>query len=142
MMKISRLEDRRGLTLIELVAVLAIVAILAGIAVTSYRSYLVRARLQDAKVALETVRAEEEQYRAEFGHYCAPNTLTFFGGANQVDVEDYRITFNVTAPTSFTAQATPLTSRQSFANNQKYGGWITIDQDGNKSHQSGLNRWP
>jgi type IV pilus assembly protein PilE len=141
-MRMHMTRSQRGLTLIELMAVVVIVGILAAVSIVSYRSYMVRARLQDAKVALETVRAEEEQYRAEFGRYCAPNTLTYFGGAAQVDVGDYRITFTVTAPTSFSVRATPLTTRQSFAKTPKYGGWISIDEDGSRAHESGQSRWP
>ncbi|MBW2058262.1 MAG: prepilin-type N-terminal cleavage/methylation domain-containing protein [Deltaproteobacteria bacterium] len=136
-------RNEKGLTFIELLAVVAIVAILAAVSVVSYRSYMVRARLQDAKVALETVRAEEEQYRAEFGHYCAPNSLNFFGGAAQVDVGDYRIQFTSQNQTNYRVQADPQTVRQSFARNSKYGGWISINQNGDRDHQpGGQNRWP
>lgn len=137
------LKNKKGLTLIELIAVVAIVAILATIAVTSYRGYLVRARLQDAKVALETVRAEEEQFRAEFGHFCAPNTLNFFGGAAAVNMDDYQVSFTVSTPTSFTVRATPPAGgRQDIAASLKYGGWIEIDEDGNRNSQARPNTWP
>ena len=136
-------RNQKGLTLIELLAVVAIVGILGAISVVYYRSYMVRARLQDAKVALETVRSEEEQYRAEFGQFCAPNTLTFFGGAAQVDAGDYRIQFTAQNQTNYRVQANPLTVRQSFARNPKYGGWISIDQNGGRDHEpGGQNRWP
>ncbi len=138
------MRNENGLTLIELLAVVAIVAILAGIAVVSYRSYLVRARLQDAKVALETVRAEQEQWRAENGQYAPPTSLQFFGASSIRIYEDYKITFNYQQPTSFEVQATPepVDGRQSYANNNKYGGWIRLKHDGSKTHESGINRWP
>jgi prepilin-type N-terminal cleavage/methylation domain-containing protein len=136
------LTNKKGLTLVELLAVVTVVAILATIAATSYRGYLVRARVQDAKVALETVRAEEEQYRAEFGRYCAPNTLGFFGGAATVDAGDYQLSFTTTTPTSFTVRAAPQTTRQSFASSSRYGGWLEIDEDGNRNSQAHANAWP
>ncbi len=135
-------RSQKGLTLIELMAVMAIVAILGAISIVSYRSYMVRARLQDAKVALETVRAEQEQYRAEFGRYCAPNTLTFFGGAVNINVGDYLISMPAQNNSLYTAQATPQTARQSFANTPKYGGWLTIDQDGGRNSQASPGSWP
>lgn len=145
--------NTKGLTLIELLAVVAIIGILGAISIVSYRSYMVRARLQDAKVALETVRAEEEQFRAEFGYFCAPNTLRFFGGtgappgpagAAQVDAGDYRIQFLAGFNrTNYTARANPQTVRQSFARNPKYGGWISITDFGNHDHEpGGQGRWP
>jgi type IV pilus assembly protein PilE len=136
-------RNQRGITLIELLTVVAIVGILAAVSIVSYRSYMVRARLQDAKVALETVRSEEEQYRSEFGLYCAPNTLNFFGGAAQVDVGDYRIQFTAQNQTNYRVQANPQTVRQSFARNPKYGGWISINQNGDRDHEpGGQSRWP
>lgn len=131
-----------GLTLIELMAVVAIVAILAAISIVSYRSYMVRARLQDAKVALETVRAEEEQFRAEFGYYCAPNTLSYFGGAAQVDAGDYQIAFTAQTTTTYTVRATPTTARQQIGASSKYGGWLEIDEDGNRNSEAKPNDWP
>jgi type IV pilus assembly protein PilE len=141
---VLELRKSQGMTLIELLAVVAIVAILATVAVVSYRGHLVRARLQDAKVALETVRAEEEQYRAEFGQYCAPNTLNFFGGAAQVDVGDYQLSFTAQTSTSYRVQANPnpVDGRQGIASSSRYGGWISIDQDGERDSQAQPGTWP
>lgn len=150
-MKSYLLKNRRGLTLIELVAVVAIVAILATVAVVAYRGHLVRARMQDAKVALETVRAEEEQYRAEFGHYCVHNTLVFFRGTNPpgpgipgtVVVGDYDVAFTkAPAPgdDTYTVRATPNTARQQL--HSTYGGWMEIIQDGTRNSEAKPGTWP
>jgi len=147
-MRIYALRTEKGLTLIELLAVVAIVAILASIAVVSYRGYLVRARLQDAKVALETVRAEEEQFRAEFGYFCPPNSLNYFGGVHPLNIGDYNIQFTEPAAipaqmTSFTVRATPPAGgRQDISASARYGGWIEIDQDGGRDSQARANAWP
>ena len=138
------LKNMKGLTLIELMMVVAIVGILGAISIVSYRAYMVRARLQDAKVGLETVRAEEEQFRAEFGRFCAPNTLNFFGGNAQVDVGDYRLTFTAQNNTSYTVQATPnpVNGRQGIAASARYGGWVSINDDGDRDSQARANTWP
>jgi prepilin-type N-terminal cleavage/methylation domain-containing protein len=140
------------LTLIELLAVVAIVGILAAVAVVSYRGYIVRARLQDAKVALETVRAEEEQYRAEFGHYCAHNTLVYFRGTQpptaaptSILVGDYRVHFTkepAAGDDTYTARATPTTTRQEIGSSSKYGGWVEIDHDGTRDSEASDGTWP
>jgi len=147
-MRIYDLRTEKGLTLIELLAVVAIVGILASLAVMSYRGYLVRARLQDAKVALETVRAEEEQFRAEFGYFCPPNSLNYFGGVHPLNIGDYSIQFTEPAAipaqmSSFTVRATPPAGgRQDFASSSKYGGWIEIDEAGSRNSQARANAWP
>ena len=148
----KRLKAKGGMTLIELLAVVAIVAILAAIAVTSYRGYLVRARLQDAKVALETVRAEQEQYRAEFGHYCNHSTLVYFRGSQppsaaptSINIGDYRVHFTDEAAAGYNTyrvEATPTSARQQLASHPKYGGWISIDQDGARNSKGHPGTWP
>ncbi len=135
-------RSQKGLTLIELMAVMAIVAILGAISISIYKDHMVRARLQDAKVALETVRAEQEQFRAEFGRYSAPNTLNFFAGNATVNYGDYQISMPAQNNSTFTAQAAPQTARQSFANNQKYGGWLNITDNGTKNSQARAGTWP
>jgi Tfp pilus assembly protein PilE len=123
-------------------AVMAIVAILGAISISLYRDHMVRARLQDAKVALETVRAEEEQFRAEFGRYCPPNTLNFFAGNATVNYGDYQVSMPAQNNSTFTAQATPQTARQGFANSPRYGGWLNINDNGTKSSQAKAGTWP
>jgi type IV pilus assembly protein PilA len=153
-MKLTMRQTQRGLTLIELLAVMAIVAILAAISVVSYGSYMVRARLQDARVAVETVRAEEEQFRAEFGYYSAPNTLRYFsgtgspaggaggGGAATAVAGDYQVGFQTSTATSFLIRATPQTARQSLASSSRFGGWIEVDEDGGRNSEAQPGTWP
>ena len=64
-----RLEDKRGMTLLELMIVVAIVGILAAVAIPAYNGYVTRSRRADAFTALETVRAAQEMFRAEQGEY-------------------------------------------------------------------------
>jgi len=132
MIRLQRMRDERGITLIELLAVVAIVAILAAIAIPMYTGYIQRARRADAKTALEQLRASQEMCRAERGRYSNNaddvNALTMlqntFSGPGTT-AGDYAITM-VSTRTTFTGTATPNTSRQAS------DGALTIDHNGTK----------
>ena len=127
MIRLQRMRDERGITLIELLAVVAIVAILAAIAIPMYTGYMQRARRADAKTALEQLRASQEMRRAERGGYSTNLTeLRNTFGAPGATAGDYSITLTSASTTSFLGRATPTTSRQAS------DGPLTIDQNGTK----------
>jgi len=128
--------DQKGITLIELLVVILIVGILAAIAVPVYTQYMVRARRSDAKVALEQVRAAQEMWRAERGSYAtdgggatAEVRLQTTMGVPASPVGDYAWALTVKTGTTFTAVATPNSTRQTP------DGWLDIDQNGTKRSQ-------
>jgi type IV pilus assembly protein PilE len=122
------MPGRKGITLIELLIVIVIVGILASIAIPIYRGYMQRARRADAKTALEQIRASQEMRRAEYGSYSTSlAALQTSWGASASRVGDYDLTFTAATTTTFTARATPYTSRQSSDGN------LEIDHLGNKT---------
>lgn len=66
----------RGMTLVELMAVVIILGVLASIAGVSYSQYLKRSRAQEASTMLATIATREHAYRAEFAVYCAAGAST------------------------------------------------------------------
>lgn len=60
---------QRGVTLIELMMVVTILAIIAGIAVPSYRKYLLRSQRSEAKIALLQLQTAEEKYYLQNNSY-------------------------------------------------------------------------
>jgi type IV pilus assembly protein PilE len=137
-------KKSKGFTITELVITMAIIGILAAIIVPMYTNHIRRARRSDAKVAVENVRAMEEQFRAENGGYTLNRQqLVSFGwpsnAGNAIDYDagDYRITIQDNganpAPNGFIAQATPLAGTRQFRTDGGAAGWLRIDQDGNKT---------
>ena len=127
---IRRLKSKRGLTLVELLAVVVIVAVLAAIAIPMYTGYMVRARRADAKTALEQIRAAQEMMRAERGRYSVDLTLAelrnTWGGPGTT-VGDYTISLAGATSTVYNGVATPNTARQTA------DGALQIDQNGVKT---------
>jgi len=127
----------KGITLIELLAVVVIVGILAAVAIPAYTNYLVRARRADAKTALEQLRAAQEMHRAERGQYANP-AFPGPGYANPIIPlrntwgvpgisGDYVIRLNSSTATTFIGEAQPNTPRQLS------DGSLFIDHQGNKT---------
>lgn len=65
-----------GFTLIEVMVVVAILAILLGIALPSYRAYILRGQLVDATNLLSTFGANMERYYQDNRTYAAVGTIT------------------------------------------------------------------
>jgi type IV pilus assembly protein PilE len=53
---------QRGVTLLELMAVVSILAILASIALPTYRRYLIRSQRTEAKIALLQLQTAQEKF--------------------------------------------------------------------------------
>ncbi len=65
----SRRRASRGFTLIELMIAVAIVAILVAVALPSYRDYILRGQLSDARNLLSSSAARLEQFYQDNRNY-------------------------------------------------------------------------
>jgi type IV pilus assembly protein PilE len=65
----------RGVTLLELMAVVVIIGILASIAIPSYRTYLLRAQRTDATAALLRTAAAQEKWYLQNNTYASDDLL-------------------------------------------------------------------
>ncbi|MDH0291951.1 type IV pilin protein [Pseudomonas sp. GD04087] len=67
-----------GFTLIEMMVVLCILALLAGIAIPTYRQYVLRANRSEAQTLLRDAAAQQERYLAQYSKYTdTPAKLAF-----------------------------------------------------------------
>jgi type IV pilus assembly protein PilE len=64
----------RGVTLIELMVVIVVLTIIVGIAVPSYRNYLLRANRTEARTALLRIQSAQEKFFLQKNRY-ATNAL-------------------------------------------------------------------
>ena len=136
-------KKSKGFTITELIITMAIIGILSAIVIPMYTNHIRRARRSDAKVALENVRAMEEQRRAENGAYTLdPALLVSFGWPNNggdttYDAGDYGITLRADG-SGFLAWAEPRAgTRQDRTDGGAADGWLAIDADGNKTSGGG-----
>jgi type IV pilus assembly protein PilE len=65
-----------GFTLIELMIAVAIVAILVGVALPSYREYVIRGHLADSSNGLALMRAQMERHYQDNRTYATAGTFT------------------------------------------------------------------
>lgn len=120
-----------GFTLIEVMIVVGIIAILAGIAIPSYRDYILRGQLVDATNALATFRGNMER------HFQDHRTYQDSGGIlspcrlpeAQRTVGDFVISCSVGPnPNDYTLQAAGSGSTKNFTftvNQQDVRGSVT-----------------
>lgn len=111
----------RGFTLLELVAVVAILGVLLGVALPSYRDYLLRVNRTEAVSALLEVAGCQERVFAMTGRYdttqCIPDNLDHY--------VIRMLPANESAATAFTAWADP-----SDVQEQDACGSFGVDQAG------------
>lgn len=105
----------RGFTLIELMITVAVIGILAAIAIPSYNSYVLRARVTSGLDALVAYQARMEQRYQDAGHYANVVTVagvsgpgTSCGASLPPTANSFSVTCSLTgtAGQGFTATAT------------------------------------
>ena len=66
---LSKIRNRKGFTLIELMIVIAIIGILAALAIPNFLKFQARSKTSEAKTNLKGVYTAEASYYGEFGRF-------------------------------------------------------------------------
>ena len=104
----------RGVTLLELMAVVVIVGVLGTIAVNSYRGYLLRTNRTEARMALLQIQANQEKFFLQNNRYADTAELSLgtqdtppgLGIQSPTPGGHYTIALDADTPTTYTATAT------------------------------------
>jgi type IV pilus assembly protein PilE len=96
-----------GVTLMELLVVIAIVGLLAGIAIPSYRNYVIRANRADGKAALLSIAGALERCYTRFNSYTEDDGCAVPLPANSTEGK-YTINATTRTATTFTLATTPV----------------------------------
>jgi type IV pilus assembly protein PilE len=127
------MRGTQGVTLLELMIVVAIVGILAAVAIPAYDDYVTRSRRSDAYTGLETVRAAQEMYRAEYGLY-AGGLGSLTGCSATMAGDNYTVSLTRTDNTHYKTTGQPKAKQASDY-------WFRIDQDGTQEYSSDGTTW-
>jgi len=118
LLKLNKMKDQRGFTLIELMIVIAIIGILAAIAIPQFSAYRRRAYNTAAESDLKNATTAQEAYYVDkatytnaiadlvgtYGVYTSSGVVftTMRGGTGSYHMESYHtsgdVTFTVTGP--------------------------------------------
>lgn len=103
-------SKQRGVTLLELMAVVVVIGVLATLAIPSYRQYVMRSQRVEAKNALLRLATNQERYYLMRRTYGTVAELVALGLLDNDFSErrTYQITIAGADATGYTATATPV----------------------------------
>ena len=118
------LQKIRAFSLVELMVAMALVAILAGIAVASYRSFILKANRSDAIQTLLAIQLAEEKYRMSNTTY---GTLTqVWNGVTTTERGKYNLGITNNTGTSYTITATGVGDQANDSDGGSSCGTMTL----------------
>jgi type IV pilus assembly protein PilE len=125
---------QRGMTLIELLIVVVVIAILGTIAMSSYRSSVVRANRAEGTATLLKVQAAQEKYYLDKQTYT--NDLAQLKIPQFTERRLYQIRLSDVNDTEYTATATAIEGQAS----DRECAVLSIDETGNRTPSPATTR--
>jgi type IV pilus assembly protein PilE len=128
-------SSMRGVTLIELMTVIVIIAILGSVAVSSYQNSIRRSHRADAKIALMTIKVEQEKFFLQNMRYAKSTELTTATGLNlKASTEHgyYTVAISNTDTTNFTDYSATATATGGQAQDTDCSTF-TVKSDGSQT---------
>ena len=130
----NSLRRQRGVTHIELVVVAIIIGLLAAVAISSYRTYVIRSQRSDAKDALLALATQQEKHYLQCNSFataidaaasCAGGKLK---GTSLSRNGWYRLAIRAANATTFTVTATAVNGQDQYQDTPCRT--FTVDQEG------------
>jgi type IV pilus assembly protein PilE len=124
---------QRGVTLLELMAVVTVVGILGMIAIPSYRQYVTRAQRTEAKTALLRLQTNQERFylaNRTYGTVAQLVAANLLEAGGLTERGTYTITINGADAVGYTATATPTVGANINMTNDTQCTTFTIDAQG------------
>jgi prepilin-type N-terminal cleavage/methylation domain-containing protein len=122
------LGDSRGFTLVEILIVIAIVGVLASVAVMGIQSFLDKAKMVEAELALQDIQRLEQSYFDEHSAYT--NNLANLGFQTVRSLSYYSIAVALGTGTDPGSMAYRATATGNFGNTSVPDTWtLTINND-------------
>jgi type IV pilus assembly protein PilE len=128
----------QGFTLIEVMITVAIIAILAAVALPSYRDYITRGRLSDARHQLATLAAQMEQYYQDNRRYMTAAAGTTCGVTMPTATASPYFTITCAPPSGGTDQTYVV---QAQGSGSVTGFTFTINQTGTRVTSAAPTGW-
>jgi type IV pilus assembly protein PilE len=131
------------MTLIELMTVVVVIAVLGSIAVSSYRSYLLRTNRTEARMALLRVQAAQEKFFLQNSRYATNAELddappAGLGIPTTTPSNYYAISLIDVTDTAYTAQAVATNGQ---TQDTAACRTLTINQNGTRTPAQNTGCW-
>ena len=109
-LKMKKLNNESGFTLVELMIVVAIIGVLSAVAIPNFKKYQAKAKTSEAKVQLAAAYTAEQAFYGDFGIYHSCLAYMGFDPANEILSRYYAIGIRVNSNIDNTAYASATTS--------------------------------
>lgn len=119
----------RGFTLVEILIVIAVVGVLASVAVMGVQSFLDKAKMVEAELAIRDIQRLEQSYLDEHGNYT--NNLANLGFQTVRSLSYYSIAITLGTGTDPGSMAYRAIATGNFGNTGVPDTWtLTVNNDG------------